>query len=144
MASVDDVAAAVLKRTGPIDTFKLQKLVYYCQAWHLVWEGRPLFRARIEAWANGPVTPKLYRQHRTRYQVSDWPTGDALALSHDEAESVDAVVGHYGKKKGIDLAELTHREAPWLEAREGLPLGARGDAEITLASMLEYYGGLVS
>src|SRR5665213_2316970 len=62
LASVDDVAAAILKRTGAIDTFKLQKLVYYCQAWHLVWDGVPLFKARIEAWANGPVVPKLYQQ----------------------------------------------------------------------------------
>ena len=75
MASVHDVAAAILERTGPIDTFKLQKLAYYCQAWHLVWDEEPLFKARIEAWANGPVVRALYDKHRGSYRVSDWRWG---------------------------------------------------------------------
>lgn len=145
MASVDDVAAAVLERTGPIDTFKLQKLVYYCQAWHLVWDEEPLFTARVEAWANGPVVPKLYRQHRGRYRVSDWPTGDPSKLTPSEQETIDAVVSEYGKKPGHVLAELTHREDPWRDARAsaGLAPGQRGAVPISLSAMTEYYGGLV-
>jgi len=145
LASVDDVAAAILARTHPIDTFKLQKLVYYCQAWHLVWEDGPLFKARIEAWANGPVVPKLYRQHRGRYTVKSWPSGDASKLRPEEKTTVKAVVDFYGNRKGLELAELTHRERPWREAREKAALapGQRGDAEITLAAMAEYYGSLV-
>ncbi|WP_307850044.1 MULTISPECIES: type II toxin-antitoxin system antitoxin SocA domain-containing protein [unclassified Saccharopolyspora] len=38
---------------------KLQKLVYYSQAWHLVWDERPLFDEPVQAWANGPVVPDL-------------------------------------------------------------------------------------
>lgn len=144
MASVDDVAAAVLERTGPIDTFKLEKLVYYCQAWHLVWEGQPLFRARIEAWANGPVVRKLYQEHRGMYQVSSWPSGDPGRLTPREETTVDSVVDFYKKYSGWELAQLTHSERPWLEAREraGLAPGERGAVEIPLDSMLEFYGGL--
>jgi uncharacterized phage-associated protein len=36
MASVHDVAAEVLANGGKMTTWKLQKLVYYCQAWHVV------------------------------------------------------------------------------------------------------------
>ena len=36
-------------------SWKLQKLVYYCQAWSLVWDEEPLFEARIEAWANTAI-----------------------------------------------------------------------------------------
>ena len=44
MADVDDVAAALIEGLGgQVDTWKLQKLVYYCQAWNLVWEDEPLF-----------------------------------------------------------------------------------------------------
>lgn len=145
MATVDDVAAAIVERLGPIDTFKLQKLVYYCQAWHLVWEEQPLFGARIEAWANGPVVRELYDQHRGRYRVDSWPSGDPFELSDAERESIDVVVEFYGKKPGYWLAELTHRETPWREAREesGLGPGERGTVEITLAAMDEYYGSLV-
>lgn len=36
MASVFDVAAYVLEKMGPMSAMKLQKLVYYSQAWALV------------------------------------------------------------------------------------------------------------
>ena len=48
---------------------KLQKLVYYCQAWSLVWDDMPLFESRIEAWANGPVVLDLYYRHRGQYWI---------------------------------------------------------------------------
>ena len=145
MASVDDVAAAVLSRTGPIDTFKFQKLVYYCEAWHLVWEAEPLFEDRIEAWANGPVIPVLYQKHRRTYSVSEWPDGDATNLSDAQNESIDAVVSFYGEYKGFQLAELTHREDPWRLARAaaGLTPGERGSVEITKESLRIYYEGLI-
>jgi uncharacterized phage-associated protein len=57
MVSVDDVAAYILEQRGPMSAMKLQKLVYYSQAWSLVWEDRPLFREEIQAWASGPVVP---------------------------------------------------------------------------------------
>ena len=60
---VDGVLAHYLEgRMGA--AMKLQKLVYYAQAWSLVWDEAPLFHARIEAWSNGPVAPALYREHR--------------------------------------------------------------------------------
>lgn len=145
MANADDVAAEILRQTGSIDTFRLQKLTYYCQAWHLVWEDRPLFDARIEAWANGPVVPKLYSRHRRMYQVSDWPTGDAARLRAEERSTIKAVVDFYGERSGQELAQLTHQEKPWqaARARAGLMPGQRGNEEIELAEMLEYYGSLV-
>src|SRR4051794_33294095 len=122
MANVDDVAAAVLEIEGPVDTFKLQKLVYYCQAWHLVWEGVPLFQARIEAWANGPVVPKLYAQHRTQYRVRDWPSGESSRLKDNELESITIVCRSYGDETGQALAEMSHREDPWKDARRSAGL----------------------
>ena len=144
MANVDDVAAAVVKQLGPIDTWKLQKLVYYCQAWHLVWERKQLFPDKIEAWANGPVVPSLFRQHRGSFKVSSWPKGNADRLTNAEKTTVDAVVDYYGKRPGHILAALTHREGPWREARQGLAPGERGQVEITPKAMLGYYEGLVS
>ena len=145
MATAHDVAAHVLSRTGTITPMKLQKLVYYSQAWHLVWEERLLFPERIEAWANGPVVRDLYDAHRGQYQVGAWPLGDAAALDASERESIDVVVDEYGRLSGHDLSELTHREPPWRDARTaaGLADGERGTVEISPASMLEYYDSLV-
>ena len=48
MATVLDVARYILTRLGekgslPVTTWKLQKLVYYSQAWSLVWDDAILF-----------------------------------------------------------------------------------------------------
>ncbi len=69
MTSALDVAAYILRKQGPMTAMKLQKLVYYSQAWHLVWEERRLFEEAIEAWANGPVVRELYLRHRGLWQL---------------------------------------------------------------------------
>lgn len=126
MSKVDDVAAAVLDRHGrPMSAMKLQKLMYYCQAWHLTWHRTPLFPGRIEAWANGPVIVDLYRKHRGSYEISGWPLGNPVALDFVELATIVAVLGTYGPRTARSLGELTHREAPWLQARNGLEEGAR-------------------
>ena len=60
---VFDVAAYIIKQIGVVPATKLHKLVYYSQAWSLVWDELPLFREPIEAWANGPVVRSLYARH---------------------------------------------------------------------------------
>jgi len=139
-----DVAQAVLDQTGPLDTFKLQKLVYYCQAWHLVWADEPLFDEPIEAWANGPVIPRLYGQHRGEFRVVDIPGGDSSRLSKRQRRTVHSVIEGYGHLSGRQLARLTHEESPWSNARAGLAPGDHGNHEISRASMKSYYLALDS
>lgn len=143
MAKVDDVAAAILERQGPMSTWKLQKLVYYCQAWHLVWEEEPLFADAVEAWANGPVVRSLYNRHRGQFTVGSWPQGDPRRLTEDERTSIEAVLTTYGSMSAADLSALTHRETPWRLARVGMQDGERGNTPIPHDSMAEYYGGLI-
>jgi len=141
MTSVHDVAAYILSKLGPTSAMKLEKLVYYSQVWALVWDSKPLFSARIEAWASGPVVPALYYRHRGQFEVKTW-SGNPQNLKPQERQTIDAVVKFYGDKTPFWLSELTHRERPWLEARRNLAPGERGKEEITLASMVEYYSGL--
>lgn len=147
MARIEDVAAYVLAKRGPITAMKLQKLCYYAQAWNLVWEDEPLFHARIEAWANGPVITDLYRMHRGCFNLNagDIP-GNPDALAPDERDTIDAVLDFYGDMTAHHLSDLTHREDPWRRAREsaGLSPMERGTAEITTAAMHEFYLGLAT
>ncbi|RZK75280.1 MAG: DUF4065 domain-containing protein [Rhodococcus sp. (in: high G+C Gram-positive bacteria)] len=140
MAHVADVARYILDKRGSMSAMKLQKLVYYSQAWHLVFDGKPLFESEIEAWANGPVVRDLYAQHRGRFTVdgSDF-LGTTTPLSETEIQTIDAVLDAYGDMGAHALSNLTHSERPWLEARDGLSEGARSNAEISLATMLEFY-----
>lgn len=145
MAKVNafDVAQYILGRLGRLTTWKLQKLCYYSQAWSLVWDGEPLFRERVEAWANGPVIPALYEKHRGNFYVSNIG-GNPKKLNETQKETVDAVLKAYGGKTSSWLSAGTHREAPWKDARKRahLSLGERGNAEIRLDDMAEYYEAL--
>lgn len=141
MPSVFDVADYILKLRGSMTTMKLQKLVYYCQAWSLVWDEAPIFNEPIEAWANGPVVRALYEKHRGQFVVAS-VGGNPKCLNKDQRETVEAVMEHYGDKSSQWLSDLTHREAPWREARLGLGDNERGNTEITLGSMADYYGNL--
>jgi uncharacterized phage-associated protein len=142
MSTVHDVAAAILERTGPTSTMKLQKLAYYTKAWHVVWDDEELFPENFEAWANGPVCRALYEEHRGTYSVARWPLGNPAALRQNEIETIEAVVKVYGSMPAHELSALTHREAPWVDAREGLTPGQRSSRPITLEAMSEYYSGL--
>lgn len=143
MASVFDVARYILQKQGPMTTMKLQKLVYYCQAWSLVWDEKALFDAPIEAWANGPVVPLLYDIHRGVFQISDLPVGDPNILSQEEKDTIHAVLDGYGDKSAQWLSDLAHMETPWQEARGGLPDGEPCQNEITHAALAEYYMSLL-
>jgi uncharacterized phage-associated protein len=140
--TADDVAAYIVAKRGPLSAMKLQKLVYYAQAWHLVWEDKPLFDDRIEAWANGPVVRELYRQHRGEFTVTAWPSGEPGLLSAQERGSIDAVLDTYGGLSARQLSHLTHSEAPWRDARGDLAPTAPSQVEITQAAMQEFYGAL--
>lgn len=143
MVAVQDVAKYILTKQGPMTAMKLQKLTYYSQAWHLVWEESPLFNSRIEAWANGPVCTDLYDAHRGKFQVaSDDIHGDVSNVGPYERRTIDPVLAFYGKESAMYLSDLTHRERPWSDTRGNLPPGARSTSEISLSAMEEYYGGL--
>jgi len=142
MANVHDAAALILARWGQMTAWKLQKLVYYSQAWSLVWDERPLFNERIEAWANGPVCPDLYNRHRGQFIVSEIPGGNPGALDRDQTETIEAVMKYYGQRSAQELSDLTHSERPWLDARGDLPPGAPCNREIPWDSMAAYYESL--
>ena len=139
MATVYDVAAYILKRKGRMTAMKLQKLVYYSQAWSLVWDEEPLFSERIEAWSNGPVVPVLYRAHRGAFKVHSVGRGNPDNLTPNEKETIRAVLRAYGNKPAQWLSDLTHEEPPWRDTRKGLGPGDRSVREITHAAMVDFY-----
>lgn len=139
-----DVAAYILREQGPMPALKLQKLVYYSQAWSLVWDDKPLFEEEIEAWANGPVIRNLYEQHRRQFMVHDISVGNPECLGEVERETVAAVLEFYADESAVWLRDLTHMEDPWKNAREEANLvdGEREPAKISKASMAEYYSSI--
>jgi uncharacterized phage-associated protein len=142
MANVFDVAAFILRESGEMTAMKLQKLVYYSQAWHIAWTDNVLFRHKIEAWKDGPVCPALWREHASQFRVSRVPRGSAAALTEREKKTVRKVLKFYGNRSAQWLSDLTHEEDPWRNARRGVANGSPSNAEITPRAMGDYYSSL--
>lgn len=142
--NVFDVSSYILKKTGKISSMKLQKLVYYCQVWSLVWDEQPLFPEKIKAWANGPVIGELFFQLKGLFQVDedDLLLGNYRKLNDTQIETINAVIDYYGDKSAQWLIELTHDEYPWRKARIGIAEGDRSTRIIDLDSIAEYYSSL--
>lgn len=134
--SVDRAAGA------GITHLKLQKLVYYAQAWSLALFNTPLFDEEIQAWAYGPVVPSLFRRFRNKgYENLEAPATHHKfdAPTEELLKQIESVYGRYDAKY---LQQLTHDEDPWKKAREGLAPEAASKNEILKEDMASYYAGL--
>lgn len=146
MPSVFDVARYILRKRGSMSTWKLQKLVYYSQAWHLVWDDERLFGEPIEAWPAGPVSPVLYRVLKGKFAIgpSAFKHGRLRNLCASQRTSIDAVLDFYAERESHWLTELIRSEAPWVKARAGLHSNERGRKRISVRAMRSYYSALVA
>ena len=138
-------AMYVLNNFDRITTTKLQKLVYYCQAWSLVIIAEPLFDEDFQAWVNGPVCPKLYSFHKGEFDISidDFRDIEPPPLTDEEKQVIDFVLYKYGKMKPSELIKQTHKENPWLEARGNTPQGVKSKEIISKEEMQDFYAGFI-
>ncbi|MET8296377.1 type II toxin-antitoxin system antitoxin SocA domain-containing protein [Streptomyces sp. NPDC005180] len=147
MATVHDVAAYVLDKHGPMTAMKLQKLCFFAYGYHRVWSDEQLFPLDYEAWANGPVSPALYADHRGRYNLDKGEIpGDATRLTDDQRDSVDLVCQALGRYTAHQLSEMTHQGSPWIAARQraGATSLDRSNEPLLDEEVFDYFSALVS
>lgn len=132
---------------------KLQKLLYYVQAWHLVHLDSPLLEEDFEAWVHGPVLPSLYHELKSYGFNNIEVINDELDssqeriekraknnnLSEDQLELIFSVLNQYGHLSSFELEMLTHNESPWLEARGNTPPHVRCRSIISKEKMKSFY-----
>lgn len=137
-----------------ISNLKLQKVLYFIQAYFLISTNEQCFKEKIEAWDFGPVVPEAYREYK-QFGSGDIPTvsfivdfdeeniweskireyRDNIIASADKVR-IDAVVDKFSDYSATDLVSITHRQAPWKKAYQ------RGrNNEITVAAIKEYFCG---
>jgi uncharacterized phage-associated protein len=125
-----------------ITHLKVQKLVYYAQAWSLVLHGEQLFAEDFQAWAHGPVAETVYRN----FEGSAWsalaPPEEMPVVSKKSEELLREILESYGGLSAKQLEALTHSEAPWIVARGSLPPEARSNSVISKQDMIAYYSKL--
>jgi uncharacterized phage-associated protein len=126
-----------------VTPLKLQKLLYYAQAWYLAFRNKPLFKESIEAWVHGPVVPQVYRKYK---QYGSCVLSDVVKLINlepDELEILDLVFKNYGPLDGKNLEDLTHSEKPWIKARSGLDDNQPSNRVISIGDMKNYYSKFI-
>ena len=126
MATAFEVAKYIIKSL-PVDNLKLQKLLYYSQATHLIYyDKKILFSENIEAWDYGPVVPPVYREYK-QYGFDAIPAsnaGEQSVLTIEEIKAIDMALSCFGEFSGVTMINQTHYEEPWKNAyHPGRPSG---------------------
>jgi uncharacterized phage-associated protein len=125
-----------------LTNLKLQKLLYYSQAWHLALADNILFSEDIEAWIHGPVVPRVFGAFKDfRWSVIDCnvhSVEDKAAIRH-----IDSVLEKYGEYSATQLERLTHSERPWIYARRGLAPDEPSRNVISTDHMKSFYRSLM-
>jgi uncharacterized phage-associated protein len=126
-----------------LTNLKLQKLLYYSQAWALALYDEPFFLEDIEAWIHGPVVPRIFGSFKEyRWNVIAKPVTpltDNGATGH-----VNAVLDSYGKFTATELERLTHSEQPWILARRGVAPDEPSRNVIPKDHMKSFYRSLIA
>ena len=122
-----------------ITHLKLQKLVYYAQAWSLALRGEPLFAEDFKAWAHGPVASSIYMAYRDHGWSALPVPDDVPEFDEDTEEFLSEILEVYGEYSAKALEDMTHNEDPWVNARGDLPPEARSNAVISKDEMASYY-----
>ena len=127
-----------------ISPLKLQKLVYYAQAWSLVFRNKPLFFQDIEAWVSRPIICDVWDEYKP-YHYRDIPPPEELEIkfAKDEVEVLEEVWDAYGELSARHLKELTHSETPWLNARKDLEPAQPSNNIISQSDMKAFYSLMV-
>ncbi len=119
-----------------ISNLKLQKLLYFVQAYFLCFspQKQPCFEEKIEAWEFGPVVPEAYHEYK-QYGSGDIPKVDSYLLfdpdniwevkriqyndkiiNEDDKKKIQIVVDEFSDFSATDLVTLTHNQFPWKNA----------------------------
>ncbi|GHT52546.1 hypothetical protein AGMMS49982_13050 [Bacteroidia bacterium] len=151
MYSINDIVDYIILKVKAEDNdaslinLKMQKLLYYVQAWSYGIRKKALFEGDFQAWIHGPVNKLVYdRFNSTKCLYSEINTTDVLnnnvQLADEDAEFVDYILENYLKYSAAELERLSHSERPWKETRGGLNPYERCDKVIAPQLMIDYYG----
>lgn len=150
----DFLLTYLIKNQISVNHLKLQKVLYYTQAWHLVYFDDFIFDEQPEAWVNGPVYRSVYEHFKELGTYNDInlvnnpqndietifkEKSDKLSLSNHQRDFLASILTHYGTMSHDKLVMLTHSELPWNEAREGLDPFTYSDRKINFDTMKRYY-----
>ncbi|MGM8361632.1 Panacea domain-containing protein [Flavobacterium sp. ARAG 55.4] len=145
------LADFILQEYGSMSHLKLQKLIYYCDAYHLAYFDNQLVEQQFEAWVHGPVcrevynnlkdTSLLYSDISIDLKGSKYDPKNELTkiITSNQFELIKDVLDELTTWTGLELEDATHNELPWIEARKGFSPAERCTNEISKETMRVFY-----
>ncbi|MFH1011313.1 MAG: type II toxin-antitoxin system antitoxin SocA domain-containing protein [bacterium] len=127
------------KHGDPLTNLKLQKLVYYAQAWHLALYDKPLFRDPIEAWTHGPVVRSVYNRFKVYGPNPIDCVVDEPDIPNNLKEHMKEILNAYGHLSAFQLEQIAHSELPWRKARGNLAPDDPSAEQISIEDMREFF-----
>lgn len=144
-----ELANYILAVIGPMNHLKLQKLLYYVEAYHLAYFDQSLINDEFEAWLHGPVSRKIWDYYKRIANIYDIVSAngniEALKnnfekqLTDDQRDLIADVLKEYGGESAYNLECMTHKELPWLEARTGYSFDDKCEVAINKKTIQDYY-----
>jgi len=132
-------ATYILAKCGDITPLQLQKMLYYTQACFIMFYNKLAFTDECEAWVHGPVYRSVYEKYKDyKYESIAQPL-QAPQVKSDEAAILNLVIEYFGKYSGKVLESFTHKELPWIKAREGLTQDEPSNRIIDNNLIFEYF-----
>lgn len=144
-AKLKAVIAYIFSCVQEITPLMLQKILYYIQGVYVALYDAELFPEECEAWVHGPVYRNVYMLFKDfkfnpidddRFSLLE---GYLFDLSDPERTVIDNVINSFGIYSGKTLESITHKEKPWLDAREGYVDDQPSCEVITKTSMKTYF-----
>ena len=144
------VISYIFERMDEVTPLMLQKLLYYIQGFSFALNDREMFIENCEAWVHGPVYKDVYNIFKHfRYNVIDDPKfvmfeGYKKYLDDKDKYIIDLVVNTFGQYGGKILEKTTHKESPWLFARNGYRDNVPSNEIISKETIKEYFHELIN
>ncbi|SNY93490.1 Uncharacterized phage-associated protein [Cohaesibacter sp. ES.047] len=118
---------------------KLQKLMYYADAWHLALYDKEITPEQFQAWVHGPVALSQYH----RFKGYKWrPIDEEIEkpdLKVELKKHIDEVIDVFGSETAVALEIMTHKERPWISARGDISEDEPCNAYISKKITKEFY-----
>jgi len=127
-----------------LTNLKLQKLVYYAQAWHLALKGKPLFDDEFRLGFTARLCLRFMAGSRSIVGIPSSDKPDWPKLPRAIGEHLVEIFSVYGKYSAWDLERMTHQEMPWQKARQGLAPDDEGKQPISHKDMHAFYAKLAA
>ena len=127
---------------------KLQKLLYYLQAWSLGINNKRFLNCKFEAWVHGPVSRELYNRFRASKTLYSFISKDDvdknetsyMRIDEEDRSFINSILDYYAGFSGTELEAMTHKERPWIEARHGIGSMESCNNIISEDTMRDFYG----